>query len=300
MTSLCTQLQVVEINCEKISAKTLSKISNLTNISDLEIKVLEKCFTPEFISICRKNNKMANLKVWVELCRKPIRKTQIIVKNFTEVELCVGSSFIPEDDITKFLFPQITKLKLEASDLNFEFHSEIEKLKNLTELIWKVWLDFSDSLKFLEMAKRMKLKQFRTNYSFNESKSFFLREPFHVSCHSFQPDKLAKILEKVESFNPEKLSLTNFGLPFSESALRSIIRLKSLEQIHLSFWDILNKDRIAKTLFEELPHLEKLTNYSSIPSGVEDTCKVENLQLQKVENEKSTVYVRKTCVEETV
>jgi hypothetical protein len=55
MTSVCTKLQVLELDCDKVSLKNLRKIKAFQDLSDLNIGVLEERFCHEVFSACSKN-----------------------------------------------------------------------------------------------------------------------------------------------------------------------------------------------------------------------------------------------------
>ena len=296
MTSLCSNLQVVDLNCKKVSEKNLLKIADLKNISDLKIRVSDKCASPELLSAC-----LASPNVNVMVCQQ-YGDAICTIRNSTEFELRVDCWFIPAQDLSKFLFPQITKLKLKTCESRIEDYPAIEKLKNLTELSVEGNKEFSDVLKLLDLAERMQLKKFQTNFSgFDmsyESKSFNLINDI------FRPKEMSEILKRIEILSPEKLSLTNNGSYFPDSALQSLLRLKHLSQIHLSFFDFQNTDGTAKTLFERLPRLELLIVEVTIGNVAPDviylspnevTCNM-NEHLLKIQRGKSEIFFSKKCI----
>jgi hypothetical protein len=251
LTTVCTQLKVLNLDCEKVPSKKMVKIANLKNISDLKIQVLVKCFSPKLLSALLKNTKLTNLEV------SSAANQNFKLTNSTELELQFYKQLIREKDVHKFFFPQLTKLKLTYNGKG-DFVSALDELENLTELyLNNLNPDLTTILNLLDVVKRKNLRKFQTSYGnvdmYYESNSIRLGIIHHCTLQD-----MSKMIEKLEIFNLEKLSLTYKQCICHISTLNSIGCLKTLKCLHLSFYKFHDEDNIAETFFESLVHLELL------------------------------------------
>jgi hypothetical protein len=282
VTAVCTQLEVLELDCEKVSETNLLKVVKLKNMSEIKIKVSAKCFTPKLLSSYMENTAIKTLKV-SSSCHAPNfeLQTQIFdLKNGTELELSLSPKLTPEEDLHSFLFlPQITKLKLNYK-AKLKLISTFEELPNLPDL----HLDFGYEdiqnmdyfLLLLDMAKQKNLQTFRVTYS---PRKRFCYTPHSFSLQlleSFKPKDISQILEKLKIFNLENLSLNTYtsllGTPrvprvprnfqpvcHKGTPLQAIIGLKTLKRLHLSVSNKKDESHIKKAAFENLENLKFLS-----------------------------------------
>ena len=256
MTSVSTQLQVLEVNCNNVSLKNLQKIEDFENLLELNISVLVERFCQEVLSVCSKNTKLRNLKV-------SSRGAVVIeLNNLTELYLNLTN----KADVSKFLFSKVTKLKL-SYDAQFDQYSAIDELKHLTDLEINPSCaepDLDNILKLLDMVQRNGIQTFEiTIMGFSlcyKSNSFTLSNANSIFQTKYLSAKhLSTILDKMKIFNPEKLSLSCYRTRLIDPTLQSITSLKTLKQLHLSLTELhYEEDNITKTAFEKLPHLKLL------------------------------------------
>jgi hypothetical protein len=283
LTVVCTQLEALELDCEKVSATNLLKVVKLKNMSEIKIKVSAKCFTPKLLSSYMENTAIKTLKVIPPAFHTPnVRfQNQIFdLKNGSELELTLFPKLTPEEDIHSFLFlPQITKLKFNYK-AKLKLTSTFEELPNLAHLHLDFGYEDIQNLDYflllLEMVKQKNLQTFQVTYS--------PRKRFHYTPHSFslqllesfKPQDLFQILEKLKIFNLENLSLNTYtsllGTPrvsrvprnfqpvcHKGTPLQAIVGLKTLKRLHLSVSNKKDESHIAKAAFENLENLKFLS-----------------------------------------
>lgn len=253
LSSVCKKLQVMDLNCKRVTLKNLLKIANLKNLSDLTIYVSLNCFRPEFLSVCLEELPIKDLFVDPSHCQ------HFCVSDRTRLRLTLLHNLSPDISLF-FVNTEFESLRLKY-DAQIDDLSVFERFENLTELrldLPEKNLSSSNILDFLSMAKRMNLQKFEMRFSKSslsyESNAFTLKL-FHKSV---RPEILSKILTELENFHPEKLSLTYSGAMLNSHAC-SIGLLQDLKEVYLSFANYyLLKERTAKQVFESLTQLESL------------------------------------------
>jgi hypothetical protein len=297
MTSVCTQLQVLHFDCDKVSLKNLQKIEDFENLLDLSICVQNEHFCQEVLSVCSKNAKMRHLKVRTE--SGPV----IDLKNSTKLYLNLRKT----TDVSKFLFSKLTKLELKRRG-NFYQYSAIDELKHLTDLNIDpgcVELDLDNILELLDMVKRNGIQTFQMEiHSFSfcyKSNSFTLSYGNYVSQREFLAEEhLSTLLEKLKSFNLEKLSLSCHQTRLIDPTLKSIMSLRTLKQLHLWSNEIHHEeeDNIAKTIFENLPHLKllALNQLGGTDKTSDDVTWNMDENLFRIQRGKSTMFITKKWI----
>ena len=313
---MCTQLQALELDCEKVSETNLLKVVNLKNITALVIKVSEKCFTPKLLSAFMKNTAIKTLKVLPPAFHTPnvgFQNQIFDLKNGSELELTLFPKLTPEEDLPSFLFlPQITKLKLNYK-AKLKLICTFEELPNLSDL----HLDFGYEdiqnmdyfLLLLDMAKQKNLQTFRVTYS---PRKRFCYTPHSFSLQlleSFKPKDISQIMEKLKIFNLENLSLNTYtsllGTPrvprvprnfqpvcHKGTPLQAIVGLKTLKRLYLSISNKKDESHIAKAAFENLENLKFLSLHQVHDRfSQEVTWGMGGTHGCKISSEGSTVYV---------
>jgi hypothetical protein len=256
LTSLCTQLEMLNVDCKKVSQKHLVKVANLRNLSDLGMAVSSKEFCPELIAACMEINSIKDFNV-------ESNESSFELENFTELKVHLCNDIIKEKDISKFLPLQITNLKLRYSAKSMQNFSPFDKLEKLTDLYMAVYQLAPDTdyiLKELDMIKRKNLKTYKTRMSnfymsyTTNSVDFTLAQ----GNETYPKLNLSKVLEKLEILNLKKLILTGSQFKLDNATLQSIFFLKTLQTLHLNFKDFEPVDNIAKKVFKNLENLDLL------------------------------------------
>jgi hypothetical protein len=298
MTSVCTQLQVLELSCDKVSLKNLQKIEDFQNLLDLSICVLAESFCHKVLSVSLKNDGLIHLRVSSER----VDNIVIDLENSTELYLNLKN----KTDVSKFLFSKLTKLELKYPG-NFDQYSAIDELKHLTDL--NINLDSGDPdlgniLELLDMVKRNGIQTFQMEiHSFSfcyKSNSFTLYNANNISQTEFlSAEHLSTLLKKLNSFNLEKLSLSCFLSRLFDTILQSIISLKTLKQLHLSLIELhYEEDNIAKTFFENLPNLKflALNQLDDTDKTSDDVTWNMDENLFRTQRGKSTMFIPKKWI----
>jgi hypothetical protein len=294
ITSVCAQLETLNLNCLNVDKEDLLKMVNFRKISDLKITVSLQCFCPEVISVCWEKAPR-NFKVsWNE-------SLIFDLQNFTELDLTLNSVLVSERTISTFLFPRVTKLTLKY-DAQLEHVSPFDGLEDLTDLhleLIRVW-DFIETLNFnvqsLAMAKRKSLHKFQLKYS-NSTMCYKSNSlTFENSTAFYHPKYLSLIFKKLKKFTLDRMTLTNSQVSFNESTLQSVFLHKSMKQLNLSFWDFHDdEDDIAKTIFAKLENLKVLTLNSQERESTASGEISWNMgsHFFKIKREGSTMYIPK-------
>jgi hypothetical protein len=118
---------------------------------------------------------------------------------------------------------------------------------------------------------------------------------YHDYGTTLNQGDLSKIVEKMEIFNPEKLTLNITKFLLGHLTLQTIYRLKSIKKLHLSFNKFDYEDYTAKRLFESLPNLKVLVvnlpiNYRA--KNVDVICNMSDHWL-KIQKGELTIFFRK-------